>query len=69
MTRKTAELIAKLKQLEHLAGQHDQTVRTRVVEILYGPSTDEQTMTEKFRLAAIEFISIEIEASMSDETP
>jgi hypothetical protein len=56
-----AVLIEKLKQLEALEGQHDQTVRTKVVEILYGPSTDEQTMTERFRLAAIEFISIEIE--------
>lgn len=64
MTDKAQELIEKLKQLEALEGQHDQTVRCKVVEILYGPSTDEQTMTEKFRLAAIEFISMEIEAAL-----
>lgn len=64
MSNETKTLIDKLKQLEALEGQHDQTVRCKVVEILYGPSTDEQTMTEKFRLAAIEFISIEIENTL-----
>jgi hypothetical protein len=43
----------KLKALEALRGKHDQTVRTRAIEILHGPSTAEQTETERFLEAEI----------------
>ncbi len=43
----------KLAALEALRGQHDQTMRCRVIDIVYGPSTSRQTATERFLEAEI----------------
>jgi hypothetical protein len=43
----------KLKALEALRGQQDQRMRTRIIHIVYGPSTAKQTETARFLEAEI----------------
>lgn len=57
-------LNAKLKKLEALKGEHDQTVRTQVVEIVYGAAMiGDTTPTERFRQAEEDRIAAKIEAN------
>ena len=59
--------IQKLGELEKLRGQHDQTVRCRVIDLMYSSDTSKKTATERFLETEIIRVQSIIELSFIDD--